>query len=100
MFSMPGAMRHRSHGAKGSSVRLIGATKQSVLGFDKKAPRREGRRGANERLWLGGLGPALVGTSTARRTICSVPQTVFRMRRGHESGETRRRTDETITPTR
>ena len=38
----------------------------------KKAPRREGRRGANERLWLGGLGSAPVPTSTARRTICSV----------------------------
>ena len=37
---------------------------------DKRSPAREGRRGANERLWSGGLGSAPVETLTGAIPLC------------------------------
>jgi len=47
---------------------------QSAQRSTIEAPRGEGRRGANERHWAGGLGSAPVETLTGATPICSATE--------------------------
>src|SRR3984885_8351234 len=73
--------RPRLDGAIRDRIRRLEIRLTPVAQFAQRstseAPRGEGRRGANERLWAGGLGSAPVETLTDVTPICSATELLF-----------------------
>src|ERR1700733_7543970 len=73
--------RPRLDGAIRDRIRRLEIRLTPVAQFAQRsrseAPRGEGRRGANERLWAGGLGLAPVETLTDVTPICSATKLLF-----------------------